>query len=207
MCTLPQGATNSVAHMQNAMNQILRDFVPEKTIPFIDDVPIKGCKQEDKDLMVQEDGCRAFVSNHIDDVAKILSKLEEVNLTLSIDKSKFGVNEILVVGHLCGSYGRKPNPEKVDAIGRMKAYNSITEVRRFLGACVFYHIWIPHFAHVLEPLYKLLCKGKKFLWGHEQDLAMEELKEILRLPPILKQVNYNCKRPMIVTVDTSPIAT
>jgi len=41
MCTLPQGATNSVAHMQSAMNQILRDFVPEKTIPFVDDIPIK----------------------------------------------------------------------------------------------------------------------------------------------------------------------
>ena len=41
MCTLPQGATNSVAHMQSAMNQILKDFVPHKTIPFVDDIPIK----------------------------------------------------------------------------------------------------------------------------------------------------------------------
>ena len=45
-----------------------------------------------------------------------------MNLTLSIEKSKFRVDEILVVGHLCGSYGRKPNPEKVDAIEKMKAY-------------------------------------------------------------------------------------
>ena len=52
-------------------------------------------------------------------------------MTLSIDKSKFGVEEILVVGHLCGSYGRKPNPEKVDVIGRMKAFSKVTEVRRF----------------------------------------------------------------------------
>jgi hypothetical protein len=43
MCTLPQGATNSVAYMQSAMNQILRDFVPEKTIHFVDDISIKGC--------------------------------------------------------------------------------------------------------------------------------------------------------------------
>ena len=206
MCTLPQGATNSVAHMQNAMNQILKDFVPKKTIPFLDDIPIKGCEESERDLTVQDDGCRAFVSNHIKDVEKILNKLEEVKLTLSIDKSKFGVDEILVVGHLCGTYGRKPNPEKVDAIGRMKACSNITEVRRFLGACVFYQIWIPHYAHISEPLYKLLRKRNKFFWGHEQDLAMAELKKILESPPVLKQVNYDCKRPVIVTVDTSPIA-
>jgi hypothetical protein len=206
MCTLPQGATNSVAHMQNAMNQILREFVPEKTIPFVDDIPIKGCKEDDKNLSVQDNGCRIFVNEHIDDVSNILKRLEEVNLTLSIDKSKFGVDEILVVGHLCGWYGRKPNPEKVDAIGRMKACSTITEVRRFLGACVFYQIWIPHFAHMSEPLYKLLRKRNKFSWEHDQDLAMDGLKNILKSPPILKQVDYECGRPVIVTVDTSPIA-
>jgi hypothetical protein len=43
MCTLPMGATNSVAHMQNAMNRILQSFILEKTRPFLDDIPIKGC--------------------------------------------------------------------------------------------------------------------------------------------------------------------
>jgi hypothetical protein len=167
MCTLPQGATNSVAHMQNAMNQILKDFVPEKTIPFVDDIPIKGCKEEIKDTTIDDGGCRVFVRDHIKDVEKILNRLEEVDLTLSIEKSKFGFGEILVVGHLCGIYGRKPNPEKVDAISRMKPCGSITEVRRFLGACVFYQIWIPHFAHLADPLYKLLRKGIKFKWGQE----------------------------------------
>jgi hypothetical protein len=138
MCTLPQGATNSVAHMQSALNQILRDFVPEKTIPFVDDIPIKGCKEGAKDLTLDADGCRVFVKNHITDVNRILERLEKVDLTLSIDKSKFGFDEILVVGYLCRRYGRKPNPEKVDAIARMKACSSITEVSRFLGACVFY---------------------------------------------------------------------
>jgi hypothetical protein len=167
MCTLPQGATNSVAHMQSAMNQILRDFVPEKTIPFVDDILIKGCQEGAKDLTLDADGCRIFVKNHITDVNRILERFEEVDLshlTLFINKSKFGFDEILVVGHLCGRYGRKPNPEKVDAIARMKACISITEVKRFLGACVFYQIWIPHFAHTARPLYKFLRKGTKFKW-------------------------------------------
>ena len=122
--------------MQSAMNQILKDFVHDKTIPFVDDIPIKGCKEEAKDLTLDADGCRMFVRNHINDVDKILKRLEEVDLTLSIDKFKFGFDEIIVVGHLCRRYGRKPNLEKVDAIARMKACSSTTEVRRFLGACI-----------------------------------------------------------------------
>ena len=140
ICTLPQGATNSVAHMQNAMNQIFRDFVPEKTIPFVDDIPIKDCEEIVRDLTLQDNGCRTFVNDHINDVDKILGRLEKVDLTLSIEKSKFGVDEILVVGHLCGWYGWKPNLKKVDAIGKMNACSNIIEVRRFLGACVFYQI-------------------------------------------------------------------
>ena len=65
MCTLPQGATNSMAHMQNAMNQILKDFVLEKTISFVDDIPKKGCKEAKRDSIVQDNGCRAFVNEHI----------------------------------------------------------------------------------------------------------------------------------------------
>jgi len=85
-----------------------------------------------------------------------------VNLTLSIDKSKFGVDEIVVIGHLCRRYDRKPNPKEVDAISRMKACSNITNVRKFGGTCIFYQIRIPHFAHMADPLYKLLKKRTKF---------------------------------------------
>jgi hypothetical protein len=91
-------------------------------------------------LTLDVDGCKVFVKNHSTDVDKILERLEEVDLTLSIDKSKFGFDEIIVVEHLCRRYGKKLKPEKVDAITTMKACNSNTEVRRFLGACVFYQI-------------------------------------------------------------------
>ena len=177
MCTLPQGATNSVAHMMNGMNKVLRDFIPQVTMPFLDDVPIKGCKEEAKDEILDSRGCRKFVADHIVDCEKILSRLEEVNLTLSGAKSVFGVKEVLIVGHMCGPYGRRPSPTKVEAIQRMKEIcTSVTEVRRFLGACVFYLIWIPHFAHVADALYELLRKGKRFHWDESHTKAMKKLK-------------------------------
>ena len=72
MCTLPQGGTNSVAHMVNAMNRVLRDCIPNITMPFLDDIPIKGCPEESKDESIATDACRRFVADHIADYEKIL---------------------------------------------------------------------------------------------------------------------------------------
>ena len=102
MCTLPQGATNSVAHMMNGMNKVLRDFIPQITMPFIDDLPIKGCEEGEKDETLDFKGCRKFVANHINDCDKILSRLEEVNLTLSRKKSMFGVMKCSLWGTCAG---------------------------------------------------------------------------------------------------------
>ena len=206
MCTLPQGATNSVAHMMNAMNKVLYEYIPKVTMPFLDDIPIKGCLEKEKDATVDESGCRKFVKDHINDCEKILSKLEQVHLTLSGIKSIFGQNEVLIVGHMCGWYGRKPSPTKINAIQNMREVcESVTEVRRFLGACVFYHIWLPHFAHISDPLYQLLRKGKRFNWTNKHTQVIQHLKNLLINAPVLRQPDYTSDRPIIVTVDTSPI--
>lgn len=122
------------------MNKILREFVPKKTIFFLDDISKKGCKDNNKDLTLEEDGCCIFVKEYIEDMEHILKKLEEVNLTLSFEKSTFGFKEIIIVGYLCRSYRKKSNLDKIDAIARMKVCRSITKIRCFLNAYVFYHI-------------------------------------------------------------------
>jgi hypothetical protein len=55
-CTLAMGATNSVAHMPNATNRILQEFIPAKTRPLLDDIPIKGCLSQEKDEILRPDG-------------------------------------------------------------------------------------------------------------------------------------------------------
>ena len=57
MCTLPQGATNSVAHMMNAMNKVLSDCIPYITMFSLDDIPIKGCPKSEKNESLDQDGC------------------------------------------------------------------------------------------------------------------------------------------------------
>ena len=115
--------------MVNAMNKVMRDCIPDITMPFLDDIPTKGCLKDTKDESTGADGCRRFVIDHISDCEKILHRLESARLIFSEEKSTFGQPEILVVGHLCGSYGRKPSLAKVEATSSMKEEcGSITKV-------------------------------------------------------------------------------
>ena len=98
MCTLPQGATNSVAHMVNAMNKVLNDCILDITIPFLADIPIKGCLVKEIDESKDQDGCRRFVSKYIEHYERVLQRLEEARLTFSGEKSSFGQRKLLVVG-------------------------------------------------------------------------------------------------------------
>ena len=64
MCTLPQGATNLVAHMMNGMNKVLCNFIPHITTPFLDVVMVKGCKEEEKIEKLDGNGCQHFVADY-----------------------------------------------------------------------------------------------------------------------------------------------
>ena len=190
--------------MVNAMNKVLRDCILDITMPFLDDIPIKGYPVEEKDELVGPDGCQRFVANHIEDCKKILERPKRARLPFSRQKLAFGQSEIMVVGHLCGPYGRKPSLVKVEAISEMKKEcTMVTEVWRILGACTFYHIWIPHYAHIAEPLYGLLKKGCKFEWIREHVESVQKLKEALMTASALKKAMYERDTPVYVTVDTS----
>ena len=104
MCTLPQGGTNSVAHMVNAM-------------PFLDNIPIKGCTVEERDETIGLDGCRKFVATHVDDCEKVLQRLEGARLTFSGKNRPSGNGRSwsldTYAGHTVGNHLRsrwKPSP-------------------------------------------------------------------------------------------------
>ena len=75
--------------MVNAMNKVLRDCIPDITMPFLADIPIKGCPVEERDETIGPDGCRKFVATHIDDCEKVLQRLEGARLTFSGEKLTF----------------------------------------------------------------------------------------------------------------------
>jgi hypothetical protein len=69
---------------------------------------------------------------------------------------------------------------------------------------VFYHIWIPHYSHIPEPLYGLLKKGRKFEWTAEHTESVRRMKEALSAAPALRKGVYRNGVPIFITMDTSP---
>ena len=57
MCTLPQGATNSVTHMMNVMKEVPRDCILEIMMSFLDDISMKVCAVQEKDEITDDKGC------------------------------------------------------------------------------------------------------------------------------------------------------
>ena len=83
MCTLRHGPTDLVAHMMNSMNKVLRDYILEITMPFLDGIPIKRCVVEDKDNTIDDRGWWKFSINH----NEAMKKLKEIGTDGSNEKN------------------------------------------------------------------------------------------------------------------------
>ena len=196
-----------MGHVVNGVNEIFKDFIPDKMQPFIDDVPIRGAPTEGRDDTEERPRVRRFVLEHIRDVDAILSRTEEVYLTFSGPKSAFGVREIPLVGYICNEQGKQPDSKKASAIERMKACQSRTEVRRFLGAVGYFRVFIPNFSLKAEPLVDLLRGKTAWDWTEDCDRAMDDLKLALLSAPILWPLTYRVEAGSIyLTVDGGPMA-
>ena len=82
--------TNVVALIMNTMNKVLKDWIPNINMPFLDDIHIKEHLEVEKGENSEEDACRMFVADHVADNDKMLQKLENAYLTFSGSKWHLG---------------------------------------------------------------------------------------------------------------------
>ena len=159
---LPQGATNSVAVFVRVMNEILQGLIPKVTMPFMDNIGVKGpyTRYDNKEALP---GICRYIYEHIQNLDKILERLERAGASIG-PKSQFLKAGILVVGYVCTSEGRSLSTSKVLKILEWPACRNATEGKAFLGVCVYFRIWIRNFAVISSPIYKLFQKGKEWEW-------------------------------------------
>ncbi|OMJ11988.1 hypothetical protein AYI70_g9377, partial [Smittium culicis] len=79
------------------MTKVLYEFIPEKLLVFIDYGGIMGPEKKDENEI--SPGIRNFVNEHINNVSKILKRLNEAGLTISLEKPSFGNEHIDIVGY------------------------------------------------------------------------------------------------------------
>ena len=121
LVTLPMGWTNSVPIFHDDVTEILKQEIPEYTIPYIDDVPVRGpASRYEKDgvyeTIPENEGIRRFIWEHVQNVNRILQRMKYSGGTFSGKKSLVCAEEIEVLGHTCGFEGRIPSEDKIGAI-------------------------------------------------------------------------------------------
>ena len=75
------------------------------------------------------------------------------------------------LGHVISGEGVHPTEEKKQAIVKAPAPSNVTQLRSFLGMLTYYGKFLPNLATTLSPLYELLEKNKRWLWGKQQESA------------------------------------
>ncbi|KAI0037428.1 hypothetical protein FA95DRAFT_1473810, partial [Auriscalpium vulgare] len=116
------------------VTHILRPEIPHITIPFIDDVPVKGPASEYKDdqgkyeTIADNGGIRQFVWEHFQNLNRVVQRMG-----YSGWKTILCAPEIVVVGHRCTRDGRIPDEQRVAKIVNWGPCQDLSNVRAFLG--------------------------------------------------------------------------
>ena len=203
---LPMGWTNSVPIFHDDVTYILKEEIPHVTIPYVDDVPIKGPKTRYElpdggyETIPENKGIRRFVWEHMQNVNRVLQRMKYAGGTFSGKKSFVCNSETMVVGHRCTYAGRLPEDRIADSVLTWPECKDKSDIRAFLGTAGQLRMFIENYAKKAMPLTKL-TSDMDWEWGDEQRKAMDELKEGIRKAPALRNINYEWD--VSLAVDTS----
>ncbi|RDX46380.1 hypothetical protein OH76DRAFT_1320644, partial [Lentinus brumalis] len=118
---------------------ILQPEIPHVTIPYIDDVTIKGPASEYLDddgvaeAIPENPGIRRFVWEHFQDVNRCVQRVKFAGGTFSGRKSFIAAPEFMSIGHFCTREGRRPDAKRLEAVTNWGPCKDLSEVRAFLG--------------------------------------------------------------------------
>jgi len=141
---------------------------------------------------------------HLQNLDNVLADVERTGATISGGKSDWCRNGVKIVGGVSGEAGRWPQTSKVDKVWNWPRCKNRTECSTFLRLSTYYRIWMPEYAIVAGPLFRILRKDFEFQWETEEKNAMAILKEALCNAPALKTLDVSDGAGQIVVgVDVS----
>lgn len=139
---MPQGITGAPATFQRLMEKAVGDMHLLEVIVYLDDLIVFGRTLEE----------------HEERLLKVIARLEEAGLKLSLDKCQFCCSQVTYVGHIVSEQGIATDPRKVEAVTRWKQPTDLSSLQSFLGFCGYYRRFIKNYSIIVRPLTEL-CRG------------------------------------------------
>lgn len=185
---MPFGLRNAPSTFQRLMDEFLEGLEEEWIQVYMDDLVIFSKNIEE----------------HRDHLIKVIRRLKEFNLRVSVDKKQLGKREVRFMGHILSESGVRPNPDKIKAIAEVPVPKDVKELRGFLGMANYYRKFIQGFADKAEPLTALTKKGVRWGVGERELESFQALKKAMSEAPVLRFPELN--RPFLLTTDASQVA-
>ncbi|GKV15178.1 hypothetical protein SLEP1_g25980 [Rubroshorea leprosula] len=132
--------------------------------------------------------------DHLTDLEETFNNLRKNRMRLNPAKCIFGVESGKFLGFMVSRRGIEVNPKKIRAIVEMEPPKSVKDIQRLTGRVAALHRFISKSADKCLPFFKIMRlatqkdesgKQKKFEWTQECQVAFDELKSYLSLPPLL----------------------
>ena len=180
---LPFGASTAPAIFQRCMDTLMQGI--PNLVCYMDDILVTG----------------PTVEQHLQNVEEAMRRLVEAGLRLNREKCFFLKSRIEYLGCIIDENGRHPTDEKIRAIREAPRPQNVSELRAFLGIINYYGKFMPNLSSNLAPLYGLLKKNSKWVWGEPQESAFKQAKEALQDDALL--VHYDPDKPLILACDAS----
>lgn len=167
---MPQGICGAPATFQRVMERTVGDMNLLEVLVYLDDVIVFGRTLEE----------------HEQRLLKVLDRLKEEGLKLSLDKCQFCCPSVTYLGHIVSKDGIATDPSKIEAVKSWPRPKNITALRSFLGFCGYYRRFVKDFSRVCHPLNQLLqgCivggkskKGTKTVNNEKTNQTKESEKE------------------------------
>ncbi|KAI5730816.1 hypothetical protein M8J77_000372 [Diaphorina citri] len=117
------------------------------------------------------------------------------------DKIQFKKNKVTILGYLVSKNGTQIDPQRTEAISKMKTPTDKTELLQFLGMVKYFARFIPNISDITSPLRELTKKDVHWDWKDEHEIAVKRLKDLLVSAPIL--CHYESKLETTIQTDAS----
>ena len=114
---MPFGLVNTPATFQAMMNTILREFLDNGVVVYLDHILIYSKTLEEHKSLVKQ----------------VLARLEQYGLVVSPKKSFFHADRVQILGYIVGIKGVTMSEKKVETILNWKPPRSVKDVQTFIG--------------------------------------------------------------------------
>ena len=142
------------------------------------------------DVIMDDTFIHLTSDEHMDDLMDLYKVLQKYGLKISPHKCQFFKKKIVYMGlefqveddKVCHT----PLKDKCEAIENLDSPITLKQTRAFCGIVNFLSSFLPNLRRLLIPIYDLQKKSKKFKWTEEAEKALNDIKELLIGPPVLK---------------------